>query len=159
MAKKPDELMFEADVQAGPFISGVDRGRWRLISVDWPHAVIAVSATPRDEAQDEYFFRFDLLNYRVDPPTARLWDVDQDRAMDSARWPAGTNRVQAAFNPGWKDGIAIYIPCDRLAIAGHDQWPRLYPHMIWSPARDITQYLQIVHDLLNSTDYTGVRGA
>lgn len=157
--RKPDQLTFEADLEGGAFLSGVDRGRWRLVSVDWPNAVIAVSAAQRDEAPVEYYFRFNLLNYRADPPTAQPWDVERNQDLSFDRWPSGGPRLKAAFNPGWQGGAAIYIPCDRLAIAGHDQWPRLYPHMIWSPLRDITQYLQIVHELLNSTDYTGTRGS
>jgi hypothetical protein len=31
--------------------------------------------------------------------------------------------------------------------------------MIWSPRRDITQYLHVIYELLNSGDYTGVRSA
>jgi hypothetical protein len=32
-----------------------------------------------------------------------------------------------------------------------------HPSMVWNPDGDITQYLRIVHDLLNSNDYTGPR--
>ena len=75
------------------------------------------------------------------------------------RWPGGKTRVSRSFKPGWKDGQCLYLPCDRLSIEGHDGWRTEYPSMIWSPASDITLYLRIVHDLLNSSDYSGSRGA
>ena len=39
-----DEQVFRAHLEAGPFQSGVDRGRWRLLSLQWPYALIAVQA-------------------------------------------------------------------------------------------------------------------
>ena len=42
----PDERAFREDVERGPFLSGVDRGRWRLVAIDWPLADIAVIEQP-----------------------------------------------------------------------------------------------------------------
>jgi hypothetical protein len=152
----PDERVFRAHVAGGPFLRGEARKRWRLVSITWPHAVIAVSAVARDGSPSEYGFRFDLTNYPQASPTARPWDLDRDVALDSGQWPTGRSRVAGAFNPGW-NANALYLPCDRMALPGHDAWRTQHPAMIWSPAGDITQYLRIVHELLNSSDYTGAR--
>ena len=154
-----DERVFREHVQAGPFQSGVDRGRWRLLSIDWPYVIIAVSAAPRPEAPNEYALRFNLTGYPQTAPTAQPWDVEQGAPLQAAKWPQGRSRVPLAFNLGWKDGAALYLPCDRVAIEGHDGWRSQHPHMLWKPTGDITQYLEIVHELLTSSDYTGTRSA
>lgn len=152
-----DEKAFMDDIGNGPFQSGVARGRWRLISVSWPHAVIAVSAAPRSNAPDEYVLRFNLGNYPQSLPTARPWDTKLDAPLADSKRPHGVSRVPRAFRTDWKNGIALYIPCDREALPGHDDWRTRHPSMIWDPKQGITFYLRIVHELLNSSDYTGVR--
>ena len=155
---RPDERVFRYHLDQGPFQSGIDRGYWRLLGVTWPHTLIGVRAAPRERAPDEYVLRFDCADYPRLAPTAQLWDPQAGGALPSARWPAGRSRVALAFNPGWKGGQCLYLPCDRLSIEGHDPWRTQHPDMIWTPSGDITQYLRIVHDLLASNDYTGIRG-
>lgn len=152
----PDERVFRTHVRRGTFLSGEDRGRWRLVSIDWPHAIICVSAAPRPGGPDEYPFRFELSNYPQSAPTAQLWDLERDSPLDTGRWPGGTSHVPLAFNPNW-NVHAIYLPFDRQAIGGHDAWRTQHPHLIWSPDRDITLYLRKLHELLDSPDYTGHR--
>jgi hypothetical protein len=152
----PDERTLRQHLAGGAFLRGQVRGRWRLVAICWPHAVISVSAAARPGSPSEYGFRFELTNYPQDPPVAQPWDVVLDQPMAPTRWPTGRHRLAAAFNPGWNLN-AIYIPCDRLAIQGHDGWRTQHPSMIWRPTGDITQYLSILHELLNSGDYTGAR--
>lgn len=158
-ATGPDERVFRAHLEKGSFQSGVDRGRWRLVSVNWPHSVIAVSAAERDNAPTEYAFRFELANYPAVPPTAQPWDSDLNGMLVRQHWPGGRGRIPLAFNPDWKNGQCLYLPCDRYSIEGHDGWRNQHPEMIWNPVGDITQYLRIIHDLLNSGDYSGLRGS
>ncbi len=120
---------------------------------------MAVMPAKREVGPEEYHLQFDLTNYPISAPTSVPWDIAKNERLEFRSWPAGGPRVNAAFNPGWQNGLAIYIPCDRLAIAGHDQWPVQYPDMIWLPTGDITHYLRIVHELLNSEDYSGPRGS
>jgi hypothetical protein len=155
---QPDEHVFRAHMKAGPFQSGVDRGRWRLLSIAWPYATIVISAGAREHAPREYAFRFECNNYPTAAPTAQPWDVDHEGPLDQRCWPTGRGRVQLAFNPSWNNGQCLYLPCDRFSIVGHDPWRDQHPAMIWSPTSNITLYLRIVHDLLNSSEYTGKRG-
>lgn len=151
---KPDEKVFRSHVERGPFRSGEDRGRWCLVSIEWPYAVICVAAAARVGGTEEYAFRFELTDYPQAPPTAQLWDLGSGAPLTITRWPTGSYRVPRAFNPNWNPS-AIYIPCDRQAILGHDPWRTQHPEMIWSSSSDITLYLRILHELLNSSDYTG----
>ena len=152
----PDERTFRQHLAGGAFLRGSARGRWRLVKIAWPHAVIAVSAAPRAGSPSEYGFRFELTNYPQVPPTAQSWDLEHDRPLEPGRWPTGRSRLAGAFNPGW-NAQALYLPCDRLAIQGHDAWVTQHPSMIWRPSGDITQYLSVLHELLTSGDYTGAR--
>lgn len=132
--------------RSGRFISGQARGRWRLVDAAWPHPLIEVSA--RDGRK--FFLRFDCNGYPDTPPTATFWDVERCHMLADNLWPRG-GRVSQAFNPGWKGGMALYIPCDRQSIEGHPNWLAEYPWMIWMPARGLTQYLEAVHELLQSS--------
>ncbi len=158
-AMTPAERVFRSHLHKGPFQSGIDRGRWELASVTWPHSVISVSAAERVGAPRRYSFRFELSNYPANPPTAQAWNQSGDGPLHRASWPGGRGRIQHAFNPDWKGGTCLYLPCDRYAIEGHDPWRVQHPEMIWNPKGDITQYLRIIHDLLDSEDYTGLRGS
>jgi hypothetical protein len=156
--RHPDERVFRAHIEAGPFQSGVDRGRWRLISIAWPFVVIAVSAAERRGAPQEYALRFECSNYPSVAPTARFWDVEHDCSLPYGRRSWGTGRVALAFRIDWKGDQCLYLPCDRGALPGHDAWRTQHPWMIWDASSDITLYLRVLYDLLHSRDYTGIRG-
>jgi hypothetical protein len=155
----PSEQAFLADAGKAKFQNGVDKGRWRLVegSERWPIVCIEVAALAKLNAPAGYAFRFDLTGYPEQPPTARLWDVTTGSPLLRAKWPGGKGRVTAAFNPDWNAESAIYLPCDRVALVGHDAWRQQHPHLLWSSRGDITQYLWILYDLLNSPEYGGLR--
>ena len=74
--------------------------------------------------------------------------------LAAERWPRGNGgRVSAVFNPSWKGGVALYLPCDRVSLEGHGNWVTEMPSKIWRPSAGIYQYLELVHDLLHSPDY------
>lgn len=150
-----DQQSLRAHLAGGLFHSGVARGRWRHVALDWPLVVIAVRAA--DEV--EYGLRFECSDYPRTPPTAQLWDLDARKPLATNRWPTGRDRIPLAFNPGWKNGACLYIPCDRLSIEGHAGWHHEHPSLIWNPSLGIVHYLRVVHDLLNSGDYGGCRAA
>lgn len=152
-----EERVFRSHIEQGPFLSGVARQRWRILSIEWPYALIAISAAPRPNGPEEYVLRFDLTNYPQWGPTARPWDIERGAPLADEKRPHGKSRVPKAFRTDWKNGIALYLPCDREAIQGHEGWIQQHPSMIWNPQGDITQYLRIIYDLLNSSDYSGPR--
>jgi hypothetical protein len=153
----PDERAFRQHIAAGRFQAHVDLGAWRVVDDSWPRPIISVAAAPRVAAPDEVALRFTLDGYPVTAPTAQPWDVTTGTPLRPELWPTG-GRVAMAFNPSWNTN-AIYIPCDRLAIANHDQWRERYAAYVWDPTKDIVDYLSVVHELLHSSDYTGVRQA
>lgn len=146
----PDEAAFRADVAKATFRLGEVEGRWRLVEIAWPHAFITVIA--RDGC--EYLLRFDCSGYPTTPPTAGPWDMQRNAVLAANCWPQGQGgRVGAVFRPDWKGGVALYLPCDRLSIEGHDNWRTEMPSKIWRPSVGITHYLELVHELLHCRDY------
>lgn len=147
----PDHRALRADLARPAFRAGEADGRWRLVSLNWPFAVIAITA--KDGL--DYALRFDCAGYPEAPPTSRLWDpaVSQPLAFDL--WPRSSGgRLGAVFRQDWKQGSALYLPCDREAIAGHDNWRTEMPSKIWRPSVGITHYLELVHELLHCRDYS-----
>lgn len=147
----PDQRAFEADVARAAFRLGQLQGRWRLIRVDWPFVLIAVPA--RDSR--EYVLRFNCAGYPHDPPTGGPWNLAQNTVLAPDYWPRGQGgRVSAVFRTDWKGGSALYLPCDRESFEGHENWRTEMPSKIWRPNEGIVQYLELVHELLHSRDYT-----
>jgi hypothetical protein len=149
----PDERAFRADVERAPFLLGVAEGRWTLISISGTIAMISVTA--RDGRA--FDLRFDLSGYPEQPPTARLWDSAAGAALPIPRWPRSSSggRLGAVFRSDWKNGTALYLPCDRESFAGHENWRTQMPSTIWRPSVGIVHYLELVHELLNCRDYAG----
>lgn len=156
--RPPDLQLLEADLAAPEFRCGAIEGRWRHVATSWPHAVIAVSAPNRPNAPNEYAFRFECSGYRQTAVTAQPWDLAAGTPLAAPRWPTGPSIVASVFRPTWKQGICLYLPCDRMAIEGHDNWRDQHPSRLWQPARGIICYLEQLYDLFHQSDYSGVVG-
>lgn len=146
----PDQRTFEADAAKAAFRLGQAEGRWRLISMAWPFAFFGVVA----KDGREYVLRLNCAGYPQVAPTGGPWDMKSDKVLAFDLGPRGQGeRVSAVFRTDWKNGAALYMPCDRESLAGHDNWRREMPSKIWRPAEGIVQYLELVHELLQSRDY------
>lgn len=146
----PDERALRADLAKPAFRLAQSEGRFRLVGIAWPHVLVGVVASDGQE----FVLRFDCSGYPASAPTARPWDASRDTPLAFDRWPRSKGgRVKAVFRTDWKDGTALYLPCDRVSREGHDNWRQETPTMIWRAERGILQYLEIVHELLNCGDY------
>ena len=157
MMSMPDERAFRADVGKPAFRLAQAEGRWRLVGIAWPYVLIAVTAADGGE----YVLRFNCAGYPQQPPTGRPVGpgAEHDPRLPLAGRAASGGRVGTVFRTNWKDGTALYLPCDRESIAGHDNWRNELPSKIWRPAAGINQYLELVHELLNCADYCPPVGA
>lgn len=158
-ADRPDHRVLFEHLSGPLFLLGERNGRWRFIRIEWPYLFVAVTAAARPAGPPEYVFRFECTGYPRVPATGCIWDIGASGPLPVARWPSGRNRVPAAFRPDWQNGTCLYLPCDRQSITGHDAWRTQHPSMCWSEQRGIVSYLEVVHELLNSNDYTGARSA
>lgn len=151
----PDETAFRSHIDEPAFRAGVLQGRWHLLGIVWPHALVTVSAPHRPRAPDAYALRFELSDYPATAPTATPWDCAAGTQLGADGRPKG-DRLDLIFRTNWEGGRALYIPCDRVAIGGHGSWPQQYAEWAWDGTRDITHYLKLVWDRLNADDYLGV---
>jgi hypothetical protein len=146
----PDEKALRADVAKAAFRLGAVDARWRLLRIAWPHVFIAVTA----KDGREFSLRFECGNYPATPPTAGPWDMERNAILAPDLWPRSHGgRLGAVFRQDWKAGTALYLPCDRVSIVGHENWRTEMPSKIWRPSVGLVHYLEIVHELLNCKDY------
>jgi hypothetical protein len=134
-----------AHLESGRYLAGVARGRWQTLASEFPSPVVSISA--RDVRQ--VVLRFECSGYPERPPTATVWDRERNQRLPGDRWPRG-GRVSQVFNPGWKGGAALYIPCDRESIEGHPNWYAEYPWLIWRPDVGLVLYVEAIHEVLQS---------
>jgi len=145
---RADHAKLLAHLEAAPFLLGEMHGRWRLHSVNWPHAFVHVKA--RDGRQ--FMLRLQCDGY-PQAPTGAFWDIASGGWLPGARWPRTGTRFGAALRTDWQGGTALYVPCDRLSIAGHEPWLQLHPAWAWDPEVGIARYLEVVWTMLNGDDY------
>ncbi|MDR5751293.1 MULTISPECIES: hypothetical protein [unclassified Caballeronia] len=146
----PDARAFQADINGPLFQMGVADGRWQLVSLEWPYAVIEVTA-----AVGAFALRFELAGFPVKPPTAQPWDVALNAPLAHNKWPGSRGgRVRDVFRTDWLGGTALYIACDRRTIEGHQNWVTQMPARLWKPDGSIVTYLEEIHALLNSPDFS-----
>lgn len=146
----PDERALLADLEKPRFRLGEIEGRWRLAGIAWPHVFIGVTAKDKRE----YILRFNCAGFPQSPPTAGPWNVQENKILAFDRWPRSSGgRLGSVFRPEWKGSSALYLPCDRESIAGHDNWKTEMPSKVWRPNDGMTQYLELVHELLHCRDY------
>lgn len=147
----PDEKALSADIAKPSFKLAELEGRWRIVGNSWPYVFVGITASDNRE----FVLRFDCVGYPERPPTAGLWDISTGMQLDFAKWPQGRGgRLSSVFRTNWKNGSALYLPCDRTSFEGHENWRQELPSKIWNPKIGLNQYLELVHELLNSTDYT-----
>lgn len=155
----PDERALRRHLGGGRFLAGVEAGHWRLISLEWPYAVYAISAAPRAsaagiEAPSEYMIRLEMVGYPNSAPTGNLWDPTTGTLLTSG-WPRG-DRADQIFRTSWEGGAAMYAAWDRITLAKHTDWPARYPRSVWHAQRDITFIMENVYEVLNADDYLGI---
>lgn len=137
--------ILEQHLQSARFRAGAARARWLQIKLEWPVLYVKVAA----RVGGGVVLKIDCSGYPQQPPTAMPWNMETGAMLEPTQWPSG-GRVSHVFRPGWKNGTALYLPCDRQSIDGHPNWYSEYPSLIWKPDRGIVQYLEAVHDLLQS---------
>ena len=153
----PDERALRGHLCGGHFQSGVAAGHWRLISVTWPVAMVAVTAAERANSPAEFALRFELSGYPHTAPTGGLWNPDTDTSLPTDRRPKGERPAELFRTDGWAGGAtAMYAPWDRMGLQAHPDWAQRYPHDAWNPSRDLSFILAKVHEVLSADDYLGI---
>jgi len=142
---EPDERALVEDLAAVRFLSGVDRGYWRLI--DRAGTVVTFDLTAQTSRQ--VGIRLDCAGYPGSAPTGQLWSVADDAPLREAEWPTG-GRASQVFNPDWSRqfGGAFYFPYDRRALEGHDPWATAHPGHVWGVDKTVVDVLYLLREIL-----------
>lgn len=151
----PAERSIRGHIVGARFQSGIDDKRWRLISLEWPSALIAVSAASREKSPAEYVLKFDLGGYPLPGLTAGVWDMTTNAFLAEGFRPKG-DRAGRVFRTDWEVGRALYAPWDYVALNSHEQWSGQYPLQAWNANRDLTFYLVNTWEVLNDDEYLGL---
>jgi hypothetical protein len=152
---KPNETLLKAHLESAPFLAGVDRGKWglhgTLDTIDFSFPVIWIKGDTRFVKDGRVYLRFDTAGYSQQAPNGCPWDLMNNGILPTSQWPRGDG-VSVVFNPGW-NGRALYAPCDRLAMQGHEAWRSLCPQWWWQPDSTIVLYLEFVYACLNPAQH------
>ena len=145
----PSQDLFLHHTKSSAFLSGEIEGRWGIISetdkAKWPVCYIWIIA----KSGEKYTFKFDLDKYPKLAPTAEIWDMDTDRALNRTQRPSYNSRCIQIFKNWGKP--CNYLPCDREALVGHSSWRNTHPHLIWDPNNDsIYKYVNELYETLNT---------
>ena len=142
----PEITLLKAHLETVAFQSGIADGSWGIIQderLTKSFVLIWILA----KTGDKYFFRFDLNGYNEQAPTAILWNNEGNIPLEQSQWPLFNKRAKQVFKK-WRD--CLYIPCDRIALNAHAQWPSQYPNLRWKPFEDsIIKYVDELYHILN----------
>ncbi|MFC7279217.1 hypothetical protein ACFQS1_35095 [Paractinoplanes rhizophilus] len=125
--------------------NGAAAGFWRVIELAWPFLTVTIAVG--DDA--DLGMRLQVDDYPVKAPAGQPWDIATGMPLPVERWPV-TGRNPEVFRPEWSpnSGNAPYLACDRIALAGHPDWPVQHPQHAWNPSRTIGFYLRELHRAL-----------
>ena len=145
----PDESLFRAHLEEAFFRVGVVKSKWDLHGqINWPTAIFWCKAATGQSEMEKIFLRFDFSGYPNAAPTACPWDIVKNQRLDPALWPKGRPAVDKVFNAGWR-ADALYAPCDRIAMNGHEPWRDQHKAYWWTPESNLVTYLTFIFELLN----------
>ena len=157
---RPDVLGFNRHVNNGDFQLAAQQGKWGIVNNDserptWPFTIIWVSASPRENSPEKYYFRFELTNYPSDPPDICIWNHETNTPLEAEFRPKGVEDAKMLFRTDWENGLHLYAPYERKGLSTHGNWPNEYPDMCWKAGDSIVKALENIHYTLNSKDYHG----
>jgi hypothetical protein len=162
---KPDQLLFEEHLKVPEYRQGEILGYWGKVNADvnsekgavWPHSLFWISVPERANSKiAKYFLRIELTNYNILAPAGCFWDVEQNCRLDNKFWPRVTGPMQAGFRIDWSSPVELYAPWDRGGVKAHPEWVAANSAVSWkSGTSKIHNYLEIMHEILNSEHYHG----
>ena len=134
VAVGPDERALRDHLKSSRYLMGENAGRWRRLSVSWPHAVIAIPAAPRRrERPTNSGSGSSSLTIR----SRRRWGVPGSRTMWSFPKPSDRRATVwgHTFCFDWNNGEALYAAWDRSTL-DHAHWLTEHPLYVWKAVCD-----------------------
>jgi len=146
MVDDPAAGRVASDLAASAVLSGIAKGRWRIVRDNYPLLDFAIMATEPGGEAAEYFFRAELTNYPVQAPMVRIWSPDGSGPLSPQLRPKGGQRVTNCFQAWTED--TVYRPWDRKS-GPHASNAASLTHLAWRPDRTLAYILEDLHGILN----------
>jgi len=150
---KPDESLLRSHLEEAPFLAGCDAGKWGVVGeakdIIWPHPIFWIATAPQLVNGGKISLRFTADGYSASAPTACPWDIEENARLETAKWPKVSGKFAKVFRTDWNGAVALYAPCDRIAMAGHEHWRQQFPAWWWQSHFTINKYLAFVYMILN----------
>jgi len=144
----PARVAIEEDMQSVPVLDGVENRYWRVVSLNFPILIVAITAGNGRE----FGMRVDVTGYPTAAPAGTPWHIDGNRPLTQAELPAGPS-AETVFRSHWSsiNGWTPYMASERVLIQGdHATWASQHPDRSWNPTRTIAFYLTELHKELRS---------
>jgi hypothetical protein len=140
------EHSIQADLNAPEFLTGVARGAWRVLSLDFPIVLLGIRGTEPDGSNKEWVFRYLVDDYPSVAPMVQIWDVASNCILAAGSRPTGNQLVAHAFK-SWSDDT-VYRPWERKAME-HGDWKTKYPNQVWNPTKTLANTVEDLNAILN----------
>jgi hypothetical protein len=134
------ERLLRKHLQCESFVTGVERGFWRLVTLSWPSALFAIGEVFSTGAPD-VAINLCLRQYPISAPTLQLWDLSTNSRISARAWPS------------WFIDFITHYP-NLVKLQPEPYSPELLPISIaiarglkqrretgWYPPADITQVM------------------
>lgn len=147
----PSRDVFLQHLDAADYLAGEMEGNWGTHNnegPEWPFVIFWIKL----EDGGKIYLRFNFQDYNRLAPNSIPWDQTTNNVLDSPKWPKYNKRCSQIFRPEWRRD-ALYLPCDRIAINGHGDWPQKHPYLIWKAGDSFVKYLKEVYQALNPDSY------
>src|SRR5579871_5186321 len=121
------------------FLAGIEEGRWRALSLSFPHLDVRVWGIGLIDRTHTMDFRLECRGFPAVGPFIERWDVEHGNRPPPPDARTAAPSVVDALKE-WKDPHSyggIYRPWQRGAAA-HNNWANLRPDLAWHPKRDLT---------------------
>jgi len=143
----PCAVHVTTDLEEPSLVSGIELGRWRIISFNFPILDFTISATELDGKASEYGFRAELTNYPAQAPMVHIWDHESAALLADHQRPRGGERVKKTFQRWGSE--TVYRPWERMT-GPHNNNASASPHLAWNPERSLTFIFEDLYEILNS---------
>jgi len=109
----PAQVAIEEDLQSEPFLDGGEKRYWRVVKLDFPVLVVAVTAGDGRELG----MRVDVSGYPTSAPAGTPWNIEANGPLSQSALPNGS-AAQTVFRSDWSriNGWTPYMATERLLI-------------------------------------------
>lgn len=146
----PDESALRRHLTEPLYQARERAGRYRLMHLEFPLAYFIVAAPAHVDGPPGFLFRIDCTNYQIEAPSAQPWHGSARRALTGSERPRSSQGGLLIAFSEW--GPCLYHPMDRL---GRPHWPDQHSDLVWNDSLEITDFLEMIHGLLNDPKYAG----